>query len=375
MATFEVKIYKLTIEPHTNADSLELAVIGNYRAIVAKGMYKTGDLAAYIPEDAIVPAWLITKLNLDGRLAGKRKNRVKAIKLRGALSQGLIVPLIGDASTTFPDACTFGIENETDTMGVVEGDDVTEFLGIKKYEPIIPACMNGENFIARGCTLKYDIENIKKYPNIFQAGEEISITEKIHGTWSCFGYHPEADGLAVVSSKGLSAQGVALKVNEENKNNLYVSMFNALGGLPFIKLVLAAVQRYQLCEAVYIVGETFGAGVQDLGYGSQSPSFRVFDIYVGFPSKGRYLNHDEVQDIVTTFKLDAVPLLYKGPYSIDIVNQFTDGKETVSGTEANIREGIVIRPTIERTDNMIGRVMLKSISEKYLLRKNATEFT
>lgn len=94
MAEFEVKVVKIDrIEDHPNADALELAVIGGYRAIVKLGEFEAGDLAVYIPEAAIVPDWLLKRMGLEGKLAGKDKNRVKAIKLRGILSQGLVLPL------------------------------------------------------------------------------------------------------------------------------------------------------------------------------------------------------------------------------------------------------------------------------------------
>jgi len=56
------------------------------------------------------------------------------------------------------------------------------------------------------------------------------------------------------------------------------------------------------------------------------------------------------------------------------MEEYTDGKESVSGKGVHIREGVVIRPSIERYEYKLGRVQLKSISEKYLLRKNATEY-
>ena len=91
MAYFEVNVVKIDqIEDHPNADALELAVIGGYRAIVKLGDFKAGDLVVYIPEQSIVPQWLLERMGLEGRLAGKDKNRVKAIKLRGVLSQGLV---------------------------------------------------------------------------------------------------------------------------------------------------------------------------------------------------------------------------------------------------------------------------------------------
>ncbi len=93
MATFECKVYKLTIEEHPNADVIELARVGDYYSVVRKGQFKTGDMGVYIPEGAIVPDWLLLRLGLEGKLAGKQRNRVKAIKLRGVLSQGLIFPV------------------------------------------------------------------------------------------------------------------------------------------------------------------------------------------------------------------------------------------------------------------------------------------
>ena len=66
MATFEAKVYKLKIEEHPNADALELAVVGDYRSIVRKGQFKTGDLGVYIPEAAVCPDWLIRELGLEG---------------------------------------------------------------------------------------------------------------------------------------------------------------------------------------------------------------------------------------------------------------------------------------------------------------------
>ena len=374
MAAFEVKIYKLTIEPHSNADALELAVVGDFRAIVMKDTLKTGDLAAYIPEGSIVPDWLIARLGLEGRLAGKAQNRVKAIRLRGVFSQGLIVPLTGQQSN-FPDACTWGIENETDTMGVCAGDDVTEFLGITKYEPVIPSCMNGEVFNAFGYTLKYDIENIKKFPSVLKDGQDVAITEKIHGTWTCFGYHPDVG--IIITSKGLSDKGLAFKFNEENERNLYIRTLKTTGvdrERKWQTILDLAVDLFSIGKGIYLLGETFGRGVQDLAYGSETPSFRLFDVYVGTPGEGRYVDHDDLRDIATAIGVDTVPILYRGPFSDEVVEEFTNGRETVSGTEANVREGVVIRPTEEERQPELGRVILKSVSEKYLLRRNATEF-
>ncbi len=379
VAEFEAKVYKLTIEEHSNADTLEIACVGDYKSIVRKGQFKTGDLGVYIPEQAVLPQWLVSALGLEGYLAGKAKNRVKAIKLRGVLSQGLIAPCIGEQSN-FPDACTFAVQNNTCSIGVMIGDDVTEFLGITKYEPVIPTSMSGEVQRAFGLTLKYDIENIKKYPDILVDGEEVVITEKIHGTWCCFGYHPDIED-DIVTSKGLSARGLIFKINEENLNkNLYVKTLDGtcVRDGKSGNLVAQAKRILGNVEPFFMLGEIFGPGVQDLHYGTQK-AFCLFDVYVGPLVGGRYLNDQEkrqfVGDFAPVYQLKRVPVLYRGPYSKQIVDELTDGNETVSGNSTNVREGIVITPTVERYDDEIGRVILKSVSEKYLLRKgNTTEY-
>lgn len=90
MSTLRVTAEQLTVHEHPNADALELAQVGLYRAVVAKGAYRTGDFAVYIPEQAVLPDVLIAQLGLTGRLAGGAANRVKAVRLRGELSQGLV---------------------------------------------------------------------------------------------------------------------------------------------------------------------------------------------------------------------------------------------------------------------------------------------
>lgn len=93
MSTFEVKVYAAKIEVHPNADAIELARISDYLSIVKKGQFKNGDLVVYIPAGALLPEWILKKLELEGKLAGKDKNRIKAIRLRGILSEGVIFPI------------------------------------------------------------------------------------------------------------------------------------------------------------------------------------------------------------------------------------------------------------------------------------------
>lgn len=387
MSTFEAKVYKLKIEPHPNADKLELAAVGDYRAVVQKDIYKTGDLGVYIQEGSIVPKWLLDRYGW--KLAGPDANRVKAIKLRSILSQGIVVPVtspIGGAGYSLLQR-----EEGTEAVLVVEGQDVAAELGVTKYEPPIPVHMAGEVANAFGYTISYDIENLKKFPDIIQENEYVVVTEKLHGTWTCLGYHPSFGN--IVTSKGMSGQGLVFKFNEANKDNLYVRSLRSTTQRVWLGEMIYEDQdvierMFQLTsglEPFYILGETFGKGVQDLVYGTDKPQFRAFDIYVGEPGKGRYFNHVEFVRMCSALGIDTVPILYVGAYSKEKILELTNGKTDVDCLtkgksmssildENTLREGVVFKPVIERRDELIGRAQLKSVSDAYLLRKGeATE--
>ena len=360
MSVFKVEVVKLHIAPHPDADVLELAQVGGYVAVVRKGEFRTGDLAVYIPEGAVVPTEILARMGLEGKLAGPQKNRVKAVRLRGVLSQGLVGSLKA-----------LGIEAR-------EGDDVAERLGITKYEPPIPVAMGGEVFNAgRELTLDFDVQNWKSYPDILQEGEEVIFTEKLHGTCTIVAIlpykdaHPEAFGErknVLIFSKGLGAKGLAFKNNERNKDNLYARATRALVAR------INEVQRDTTGVVVpnFILGETFGPGVQDLTYGN-GVGFRVFAAAYGYRGDQRYQSWSFVEgSFKAQFNFETVPVLYRGPFSVAAMREHTDGK-TAMGAD-HIREGIVMVPAVERTDPRSGRVCLKSVSADYLTRKNGTEY-
>ena len=105
MSTFEVPVLRVDEAiGHPDADRLTINTIGGYRCISNKfedgsWRYNTGDLVVYIPEGSLLPEWLLRRLGMwndekgCGFLAGSKGNRVKAVCLRGQISQGLILPL------------------------------------------------------------------------------------------------------------------------------------------------------------------------------------------------------------------------------------------------------------------------------------------
>jgi RNA ligase (TIGR02306 family) len=354
MSTLRVTAEILTVHEHPNADALELAQVGLYRAVVAKGAYRTGDAAVYIPEQAVLPDELIEELGLTGRLAGARSNRVKAVRLRGELSQGIVCRPKALAGADLARAAS-------------EGTDFAELLGITKWVPPVPPMMSGEVEPAPGLLPWLEIENIRRHPDVFTAGEPVVLTEKVHGSACLLTYHAE-DGRVEVSSKGFGARSLALK---EDERNLYWRAVRHHG----VAEAAARLAGRLGARRVGVFGEVYGDGVQDLTYGADARrdtlGYAVFDVAAEIDGTVRWLDPAGLLD----GELPLVPRLYEGPYDIDTVLAYASGRETVSGRELHLREGVVIRPVVERYSPVTGgRAIAKAVSFAYLTRKGGTEY-
>ncbi|MGW2238556.1 RNA ligase (ATP) [Streptomyces sp. NPDC001759] len=354
MSTLRVTAEVLTVHEHPNADALELAQVGLYRAVVAKGAYRTGDAAVYIPEQAVLPAGLIEELGLTGRLAGTGADRVKAVRLRGELSQGIVCRPKALADVDLARAA-------------VEGTDFAELLGITKWVPPIPPTMSGEVESAPELLPWVDIENIQRFPDVFAPGEAVVLTEKLHGS-ACLLTYAADEGRVYVSSKGFGAKSLALK---EDPRNLY---WRAMHGHGVAEVAKRLSERLG-ARRVGIFGEVYGAGVQDLTYGAdgrrESLGYAVFDVSAEIDGNVRWLDAAELLD----GELPLVPRLYEGPYDVERVLEIASGRETVSGRGLHLREGVVIRTAVERYSPVTGgRAIAKAVSPAYLTRKGGTEY-
>ncbi|MFF0558752.1 RNA ligase (ATP) [Streptomyces sp. NPDC004266] len=355
MSTLRVTAEVLTVHPHPNADALELAQVGLYRAVVAKGAYTTGDVAVYIPEQAVLPLALVDELGLTGRLAGGNSDRVKAVRLRGELSQGLV--------------CRPRALDGTDlARAAADGVDFAEALGITKWVPPIPPTMSGDVEAAPDLLPWVDIENLKRYPDLFEAGEPVVLTEKLHGTACLLTFHAE-DGRVQVSSKGFGAKGLAL---QEDPRNLYWRAVHGHG----LAAVAERLAKRLGARRVGLFGEVYGSGVQDLAYGadarSETVGYALFDVSAEIDGQVRWLDPEAVLE---SGEVPLVPRLYSGPYDLDTVLAHASGRETVSGRETHLREGVVIRPATERYSPVTGgRAIAKAVSPAYLTRKGGTEY-
>ena len=356
MSTFSVPVVVYSAEPHPNADALEMAVVGGWRAACRIGQFEPGQTVAYIPEGSLLPWDLVVELGLDDppRLAGPDHNRVKAIRLRGVLSQGIV----------------YGGER---IAGLSAGDDAAEVLGVVKWVPPVPVHMSG--LMVPGPKIGYDIDDIKSWPDRMVEGEEAVVTEKLHGSFCCLGMRRESPGAEpepVVSSKGQLGQGLRFDVGAEaNADNLYVRVWRDHAGA--VRREFGRLGDDAL--AMYLFGEVCGPKVQDLAYGLQQPRFHAFDLRLD----NGYASWDDVRFAAERVGAPTVPELWRGLWSHRLLSAYTDGSSALA---EHHREGIVVRPVATRYDTGIdhpsgrgpGRMILKSVSERHLLRKGGTEY-
>lgn len=386
MSEFEVKVVRINqpVENHPNADRLSIVKIGGYECISAKNedgshRYQEGELVVYVPEAAIVPEWALKHYGFwdetkdRGMLSGPNYDRVKAVKLRGVVSQGLLFKL-GNG----PWGTTLQI-NDTTHAFVSENMDVAEMLGIVKYEPPIPASLSGSVTriphpgavnLPGGIIYRYDFENIQKVTDMFEEGEAVYVNEKIHGTFCQIGYipglnHVEGFGDWFVASKGLGKQGLCFQNLDDNTSNVYVKVLKSILNSNSKDLIT----NWKGILPIRIFGEIYGEGIQDLNYGSKGTQFRIFDVLLG---EDTFMGPIGLEAFCEYANLEWIRPLAFGAYSKEFLLQYRDGKSTMGGD--HMREGIVIRSVNGDKHPRYGRKIAKFVSPDYLLRKNGTEF-
>ena len=325
------------IRPIEGADAIEVARINNWDVVVAKDVgHKVGDHVVYCEIDSFLPIreeFEFLRKSSYKKMGDQEGFRLKTIRLRGQLSQGLILPMsiFGDFGWT-----------------AYEGLDVTERLGVVKYEPPIPAELAGKvkgNFPSY--LRKTDEERVqnlvKEYAEWVEKDIDFYVTEKLDGSSATFYYK---DGVFGVCSRNLELL--------ETEDNTFWKVARELN----LEEKLAKHGR-NLC----IQGELIGEGIQGNPYkikGHTVKFYNVFDIdiqeYYGLPMFLALFQH--------TFKLDTVPLLTnlttKLPKTIDEILAYADGKSALNPNFN--REGVVIR-------SMNRGISFKVISNKFLLNE------
>ncbi len=310
-----------SIEPHPNADNLEIIKIDGWQVCAKKGQFKLGSLAIYIAQDYVVRtdrsefAFLAT--------SGEPQTvRIKPRKLRGILSEGLLIEA---------------------PPGALEGQDYMPILGIERWEPKIEFSSGGEDESAPSIDPpKYDVESFQKYASCFVNEEEVYASEKIHGSNSRFLY----DGSRMYC-------GSHNHWKRQDTKNLW---WKCLAQHPEVQL---------FCEAhpnVVVYAEIFGP-VQNFKYGAKPGEIKlaVFDLY----KDKRFLDIDEA--LALGESLQWAPLIYKGPLNEFDIKLMACGNSLVPGAQ-HVREGLVLRPAKERWNQEMGRVIAKIINPDYFTR-------
>lgn len=370
-----VKIEELL--PHTNADTLAIIQpLGSYQVVVKKDDYKVGELAIYIPPDTIVPA--IPQFNFlwaDREFTGEvpeKYRRITVRRFRKEWSEGLLMPL-SDFGTEIkntgyrikaPEAAKMLLSSpwqsgQSSFAYVTEGDDVAELLGFKHYVEPDPTYVLGtpgrkltlwqkilkffgyapKPFGPKNAPGVYDLESIKNYPRVFESGEPVIVTEKIHGSNARYLF----DGKTFwVGSH---------KKWWKDKTNIWWRV----------------AQKYSWIEAVCREwpGATLRGEVTPTQTGYQygdSPEERFFVFDLQRPD-GSYLDKSTLYKYPDIQQL--VPVVYKGPYDAARIKALAEGNSLVDGAK-HIREGVVVSSAAEREVRGLGRAILKLKSLKFL---------
>jgi len=378
MSTFKVEVVQIgAVTKHPNADSLSMTTVFGQNVIFRTGDFNGGDLAIYVPYDAVVDL-TNKRFAFLAKASTKTSMRIRPIRLRGVYSEGLLLPI---------------------EPGMDVGDDVSIFLNVKKYEePEEKSPVRGLRAAPAvkdpGISPKYDLESFHRYGESFQVGEEVVMTEKIHGCSSRFVYH---DGKFYVGSHNLFRERPrdASKLNgviagiKRVARHVFSGDFTNIQGVflreynnksreipadAWWKIAIDYDLESKLKDYpdMVLYGEIYGH-VQDLTYSVPAETivrFAAFDVFDA--KQGRYLDHDDAMDFCFSLNIPVVPELYHGPFSKEIVEELTaDGtKSYIDGK--TMREGVVIRPIFERHDHN-GRVVMKAVSRQYKSRNGGTE--
>lgn len=364
MSSLIVEVCEIkNIESHPNADRLDIAQVKGWNCIVGKNQYKIGDWVVFFPPDSIIPNNIIEKYELEFL---KKDGRVGTLKLRGFISQGLVLPVTG--------LCSEWIDL---------GDNVADILGIKKYEVQERIVSKSGKITSKKVQNPYfskytEIENVKNFDREFQEGDIVVITEKIHGSNIRFGWLPieinfkNGNVLGILRSlwkKYILGEKCEFVYGSHNVQLQFVNDKNFYGKNIYAE-VLKGVDKYLLPAGYIFYGEVYGKGVQDLEYGKSGLDLALFDIKN--IQTGEYIDILKMFSMCTELGLMTVPILYQGQFDYNVLKKCTEGQSSICPTQ--LREGCVVKPILETNSRKLGRLVLKSINPEYLLRKKATEY-
>jgi RNA ligase (TIGR02306 family) len=328
------------IQPIEGADMIELVIVDGWKVVVAKNVgHKLGDLVIYCEIDSFLPIReefeFLRKSSYKKMVDGTEGFRLRTIKLRGQVSQGLILPI--------------SVLNPTDTNIYVEpfeGLDVTEMLEIVKYEPPVPAELAGKvkglfpSFLRK--TDEERIQNLTlEYEGWKNSDKGFYVTEKLDGSSATFYFKDGEFGVCSRNLELLETEGNTFwKVARELKLEEWLTSQDV---------------NYS------IQGELIGESVQGNPYKIKGQTVRFFNAFN--IDTQEYLGLEEFELLISSMGLKSVPILdreFTLPDTIDELLKYADSKSVLNSNFD--REGVVIR-SVDR------KISFKVISNKFLLNE------
>lgn len=359
------------VEPHNNAERLELAFVYGFQVIVSKGKYKAGDKVVYIPIDSVLPIWLETILFPEGSKIKLHHHRVRQIKIRGLASQGMIVDPTDIASKVNP---TY-LDLEQDLSAV---------LDVTKYEPPQQRMNTGsKQGTPRNKPLenprfhKYGgVDNIKWFPTFFEE-KEVVIQEKLHGSCCRASYAKTSANTFLKKIKKFLGMLPEFEYCYGSNNVQLQERKNYTGfyGEDVYGAVLKKVDAFnRLKPGETIFGELIGSSIQkNYDYGHKEHHFVLFDVKRTLPDGSQeYLDPEEAERFAKERGFDFVPVLYKGVFNAPMAKLLSMGPSVYSPKQ-KVREGVVIKARTGYS-NSSSKKALKLISEDYLADTSNTDF-
>lgn len=358
MSTIRVPITRITeMRAHSDPEiiKLEVAVVKGWQLCVPIGRYKVGDRVAYFERGTVIPLELAERLDILTYLSdkldihGERVLVVHEVKLRGEPSFGLAI----DVPAEFSDA-------DDDT-------DLKEYFGASKYFP--PARVGPEDAADDHPLFPQytDIEDLRDFPHVFNAGSHVVVSEKLHGTNCRVGFVVNEDETVELMAGGrtLRRKNPAADIDtldrqiEAYRGNTYWYPYS----IDAVRALMKYLADSGAMQAV-LFGEMFGPRIA-YDYGLKAFNFRAFDLMID----SQYVGYREFIAYMDNFGIERVPVLFTGFFDLEKIKEHSNGPTKI-GQAKHGREGVVIRPYFtEGRDPQIGRPVLKYVGSDFTFSK------
>lgn len=343
----------LSLEPIEGADKIELARVRGWNVVVQKDLYKVGDPVVYFEIDTMLPqsderfeSFMSRGVRTDSE--GRTGHVVKTIRLKGQYSQGLVMP-VDQFSHELNLAFLKGYQSAT------VGDDITEHIGVWKWEPPIPAQLSGKvRGGLPGWVRKTDAERVQNFEDFLPLNpDEFYCTEKVDGSSATFTYHYD-DGFHVCS------RNLDLEPTDGN------TFWEIADRYEIDDVLINWINDTPGAKTATIQGEIYGEGINGNRLGLKGHHFAAFN----FEIDGQVQNLDHIAE-----QLPIVPWLDEDPRfdGLHAPQSVSEALEAVDGMKSTLAkdrlaEGVVWRRK-DGEDIIPGIRSVKAISNKYLLKE------